>query len=125
MFKLVPDAFEERFQVFYMAMGNPTINIDSFWGVYLAVYEHFALYLQEHPDDDVIATVIATQHTVEAGLTAEQAVPVPGSFAVVHPYEEFVTQAGPGGQDLREDLVVVFTSDEDDDDDDEADTGLL
>ena len=79
MFKLIPDLFLARVhQIYYVDMDEPGINRDSFWQIYLDVYNRFLLYYQQNPDDEAMMNEIENNLSTEARLMTGRVAPVPG-----------------------------------------------
>ena len=53
VFQLVPPAFGERAETFYIRLGRPVVNFASFWGTYSQLLHQFKQCRMNEPGNDL------------------------------------------------------------------------
>nr|VWP02435.1 N/A [Ganoderma boninense] len=78
IFELVPELFQERIQTFLQDLGNPVLNADTFWIVYVSVLGRFVSPNDGHVIDPTIINAVQQNMVSEQGIISEPLAIIPG-----------------------------------------------
>lgn len=78
IFDLVPEVFRERIDGYLQELGNPVVNAETFWIVYVSILARFVSLDDGQVLDPTIQNAVSQHVISEQGVIAEPVAIIPG-----------------------------------------------